>query len=800
VILWDLIEGKPSATLHGHVAARASPSNGDEGIKDLAFTPDGKILVTGSSDGTIEFWDVASAVRQRTLPRLGDRLECLALSAGGKILATGNVDGTVNIWDTATGNQRRRLTGHVGRVEDIAFGVADEIVTGSSDGSLGFWQSNGNAHSENPLAILQTYLGVLSVAIAPRGNALAAGHAGGPITLWYRTRPMTRCTLAGHSQDVLRMVFAPDGATLASASLDGTIKLWDVATGRQRCSLDAHRSGALALAYSTDGQMLASGGRDQQIRLWEMSRLAAPASTSDKTPAPAMIEPPRVPQACPGETAAIAQIKRLGGRFVVQGCKSSWSPDGKRLVFGDGGRLKILELGTGRVHVLTQPGKDPAWSLADGRHIAYVVGDDQSEEVWVIEATGGAARRLARGGFPSWSADAKTVFLHSRTESKLQSIRLDKKDARVNDELGAAWPYPAISANGRRVAYRMANQLVVVDRSPGPSAARATTCFEWPLSRSSGCLPGWSPDGKYLGFGGQGNGDLAGLWIVDIARRQAVKVVGGAFTMPAWSPDGSKLTCDLRLGTSNEIWLLETKNLESLDPLAPASICSSVPEAAAELIGPLHRANGKLTYVDLKRHANVRLVELGGPMPGNDLGQLPRGEQTFAGVSFRIEDAAIQLASTKLRSAPVKVEGVPIHRRVIMFYILHAAQWTGAQFGVADGITLGQYRVHYADGSEATIPIVCGEDVRDWWSYENTRFVTRGQVAWSGRNEAARQNHIYLRLYLTAWENPQPEKSVASVDYASSMTAAAPFCVAMTVEEPGPAAAPPSARLPESRR
>ena len=419
VILWDLGEGKPSAALHAHVAAKPSPNNGEEGIKDLAFTPDGKILVTGSSDGTIEFWNVASADRQRTLPRLGDRLQCLAqYQAGGKTLATGNVDGTVNLWDTATGNRRSSAWRGVSagsRTSPLTRPTRSSPVarTAASD-------SGSTTATPVPKSRCRSWRRTWACCRwrAPRGNALAAGHAGGPITLWNRTGPVTRRILAGHGQDVSSMAFAPDGTTLASASLDGTIKLWDVATGHHAAHW-MRTQRRLALAYSADGQILASGGQDQQIRLWETSRPIAPTSTSDKTPAPAMTEPPRAPQAYPGETAAISRIKRLGGRFLVQGCKSSWSPDGKRLVFGDGGRLKIIELGSGRVRVLTQPGKDPAWSPGDGRRIAYVVGDGQSEEVWLIEAAGGAPRKLARGGFPSWSADAKTVFLHSQAGSKL---------------------------------------------------------------------------------------------------------------------------------------------------------------------------------------------------------------------------------------------------------------------------------------------------------------------------------------------------------------------------------------------
>ena len=63
---------------------------------------------------------------------------------------------------------------------------------------------------------------------------------------------------------------------------------------------------------------------------------------------------------------------------------------------------------------------------------------------------------------------------------------------------------------------------------------------------------------------------------------------------------------------------------------------------------------------------------------------------------------------------------------------------------------------------------------------------------WVGRNAATKEAKIYLRLYLSVWENPHPEKTVASLDYVSAMTDAAPFCAAITVEMPLPAQAGPA--------
>ena len=219
---------------------------------------------------------------------------------------------------------------------------------------------------------------------------------------------------------------------------------------------------------------------------------------------------------------------------------------------------------------------------------------------------------------------------------------------------------------------------------------------------------------------------------------------------------------------------------------APAMTAArfDLPEAAAELAGPLHQPRGRLVSLNLAPFANEPLSQPKETTTGNDLLELGSGERTLAGVRFRIGGATIQLGSQRLPKEPSQVAAIPVQRRVATLFLLHAAQWGDPRFGVADGTNIGHYQVHYADGSQATIPIVCGEDVRDWWSYDHQKRATRGQVVWVGQNAATKESKIYLRLYLSVWENPQPEKTVASLDYVSAMTVAAPFCAAITVEIP----------------
>jgi hypothetical protein len=91
--------------------------------------------------------------------------------------------------------------------------------------------------------------------------------------------------------------------------------------------------------------------------------------------------------------------------------------------------------------------------------------------------------------------------------------------------------------------------------------------------------------------------------------------------------------------------------------------------------------------------------------------------------------------------------------------------------------------VHYADKSEETIEVVYGKDVRDWWRNDAAKAPTRGKVAWKGTNESAKSNGSSIWLFSFTWKNPKPDKKVVSIDYVSTLTGAAPFVVAMTLED-----------------
>jgi len=203
---------------------------------------------------------------------------------------------------------------------------------------------------------------------------------------------------------------------------------------------------------------------------------------------------------------------------------------------------------------------------------------------------------------------------------------------------------------------------------------------------------------------------------------------------------------------------------------------------------------------DLKKGTPIDLTDYVNHTPGEKIEadrregntlSLPLGEQTFEGIRMKIEEKVVQLGSSVMKERPEKVSGIKIGRKLSRLHILHATCFgggpnrPGAAWYVEDDTAIGEYRINYEDGSSENILIEYGKDVRDWWFREDEKETSRSKVVWKGANDLAEKYDCLLRLYLTTWKNPKPDQKVVSVDYIGRKdeTVAAPFCVAMTIEE-----------------
>ncbi|MHB1155909.1 MAG: glycoside hydrolase family 2 TIM barrel-domain containing protein [Phycisphaerales bacterium] len=145
-------------------------------------------------------------------------------------------------------------------------------------------------------------------------------------------------------------------------------------------------------------------------------------------------------------------------------------------------------------------------------------------------------------------------------------------------------------------------------------------------------------------------------------------------------------------------------------------------------------------------------------------------EVSFNGVSFHLIDpkANHDKAVLTLRggdhdpAAPAEVKAIPAGNvKADRIWFLHTACWSSAPYGTE----VARYQVNYADGTHITIPVRQGREIGDWW---NSALLAGASVAWNGRNE--KTNAVVI--FNMPWDNPHPEKPIASIDVIGNLTEA----------------------------
>ena len=281
--LWEVSTGRLIRTFKGH-------SKWGAWVSSVDFSPDGRYALSGSKDKTLKLWEVSTGRLIRTFTghsKWVAEVSSVAFSPDGRYALSGSWDKTLKLWEITTGRLIRTFTGHSKRVNSVAFSPDGRYaLSGSNDKTLKLWEvATGR--------LVRTFTGhsraVLSVAFSPDGRYALSGSD--DLKLWDVATGQLIRTFTG-AVVAESVAFSPDGRYALSGSYGHTLKLWEVATGRMVRTFKGHSWAVYSVAFSPDGRYALSGAGflDKTLKLWDVSPWTKPAkkplAKADKTPLP----------------------------------------------------------------------------------------------------------------------------------------------------------------------------------------------------------------------------------------------------------------------------------------------------------------------------------------------------------------------------------------------------------------------------------------------------------------------------------------------------------------------------------
>jgi WD40 repeat protein len=267
---WDVAAGRPIGPILWHA---------DE-VHAVAFRPDGRTIVTGSweNGGQVQVWDLAGGRRVGPgWPAVYNACRVVVVSPDGRTVLTGGGVEGANLWEVATGRPLPRPFEHLNSIEDLAFSPDGRLVAaGFQDWTARILDTSTRRPTTSVLAHQES---VRSVAFRPDGRRVVTGSYDRTARQWDTTtgEPVGKPLL--HSDRVEAVAYSPDGRLIATATSghDRAAYFWMAETGGRIGPPLAHEDRVWALEFSPDGKTLATASQDKTARLWDVPAIRSDA-------------------------------------------------------------------------------------------------------------------------------------------------------------------------------------------------------------------------------------------------------------------------------------------------------------------------------------------------------------------------------------------------------------------------------------------------------------------------------------------------------------------------------------------
>jgi WD40 repeat protein len=342
--LWDTTSGESLGSLEGHTGQ----------ISRLAFSPDGRLLISTSADQTTRLWEVQQRTLLDTLPYFA---WTMAFDAPRNLMASIGVDGMVRLTDLHNGQEQAAVKAHVSLAAcDLTFGPHGMVLATSDRRTSRVRVHNIETEVEQILMAYSDGPWANRVAFNRAGTLLAIACVDGTIRLHDAATGITQSHMRGHHEPLENLLFSPDGELLASIS-SRAIRIWKVSHGTAKTILlSEHPFSQGNIAFSPDSKRLADA--DGTVRVWNIG------------------------------TGALEKAFFEHADIIHDNC-SHFHPDGTQIASGHmNGVLLLWDMETGQPRTLHPRQRISIKSLAfspDGRLIA-IGGDAGTVNLWDIRS------------------------------------------------------------------------------------------------------------------------------------------------------------------------------------------------------------------------------------------------------------------------------------------------------------------------------------------------------------------------------------------------------------------------------
>jgi WD40 repeat protein len=508
------------------------------GLRHAAFSPDGRSVVTSSTNDVAQVWDAATG-RELLELKHDDIVYQSAFSPDGARIVTASRDRTARIWDAHSGRELARYE-HDAAVAQAAFSPdGREVVTASDDGTARLWDATERldlVHERHAVqlqrdALLPPDLQRMRVAIARATNHLEDLSAG---------REIARLQ---HDGKVRQAVFSADGLWVLTSSDDRSARLWDASSGRELARLE-HSAGVESASFSPDHTKVLTASQGNTAQLWDTSRsLGVTLSHGANVQQAAFSDDSRyVVTASDDHTARVWETAT--GRQVAQlqhdaGVRAAaFSADGGRVVTVAGDQLAIIwDVASGRElgrlsHDVSKVRQ--ACFSPDGRRV-ITAGDDLTARIWDAQTRRELLRLTLDGQVNSavFSPDGSRALTASADHTaRVWDAVTGRELARLQHE--KAVRRAEFARDGRRIVTASDDQTARIwDTATGKEVIRLS---RGETASGSVLQAQFSPDGNSVVTASSDRS--ATVWDVNTGRELARFNHEGAVLSAVFTPDG----------------------------------------------------------------------------------------------------------------------------------------------------------------------------------------------------------------------------------------------------------------------